>query len=238
MNNESLIEILKRETPSHFNDIVASLELVREQLNYTKVLIEKKTQIEMNQNNYQSVKEYVDVAESLYKKIEEIDIFILENMNEEEIVVEDEIEEIQGTNNQLVDYDSYKVDETIAYDLFSNITYKKPAAIWYKGNKYNVSTWKGMLIHVCTLLCKENLDKFKSFANDVSMQGKKKARFTYDAKELRKGKEINNLGIFVETNLSANDIRNIIISMLEKYEISTDAIKIYLSKDFTELHKD
>lgn len=42
--------------------------------------------------------------------------------------------------------------------------------------------------------------------------------------------------IYVEMNLSANGIRNLLIKMLNKYNIKLSDYKIYLKTDYSELH--
>ena len=59
-----------------------------------------------------------------------------------------------------------------------------------------------------------------------------------DDKDIKKPQKVKGTEIFVETNLSANNIRNIIINMLERYNIPKSQYQIYLSKDLSALHKD
>ncbi|WP_143249357.1 hypothetical protein [Anaerostipes sp. 494a] len=47
---------------------------------------------------------------------------------------------------------------------------------------------------------------------------------------------VNGTKIFVETNLSANSIRDLIVRMLDKYRIPHATYQIYLSKDLNPLH--
>ncbi|MFR7936351.1 MAG: hypothetical protein ACLU4S_13320 [Clostridium perfringens] len=43
-------------------------------------------------------------------------------------------------------------------------------------------------------------------------------------------------GIYIETNLSSNGIRNLIIKILGKYNIKINKVKIYFRADYAELH--
>ena len=61
--------------------------------------------------------------------------------------------------------------------------------------------------------------------------------FSKNSVDLREPRQIDSSNIYVETNMSANHIRNIIIKMLESFEIPRSTYQIYLCKDYTELHK-
>lgn len=54
---------------------------------------------------------------------------------------------------------------------------------------------------------------------------------------MRKAELIQGTDIYVTTNLSANNIRNIIQKMLRKYGIPLSEYKIYLKADYTALHE-
>ena len=77
---------------------------------------------------------------------------------------------------------------------------------------------------------------FELFLNDKSMNGKKLKYFSKDENELRSPRRIGNTDIFVMTNMSANQIRTLISSMLRKYKINLSECKIYLRADYSSLH--
>lgn len=52
----------------------------------------------------------------------------------------------------------------------------------------------------------------------------------------RSPKKIENANIFVESNQSANSIRNLIMKALKKYNINNNKFKIFLKADYSELH--
>ena len=63
------------------------------------------------------------------------------------------------------------------------------------------------------------------------MQGKTRIYFSENEKLMSNPEQIKETNIFVETNLSANGIRDLIVKMLDQYRIPHAAYKIYLSKD-------
>ena len=238
MEYVDIIQKLEQVVPSHLQDLIAAISLVSNELEYTKNAVDKNIQNAINQNDYNTVRELLEISEELHKNKSKIDGFIEEHSPEDETVeTEDVIENDEEQHSNGVDYDAYRVDETVSYDLFTPITFKRPAAFSFKDSKYNVATWNGMLVKICGLLNQEDGNIFKEFVNDKSMQGKRKARFSMEKNQLRKGIKVKGSDVYIETNLSANDIRKTILAMLEKYNISSDAVKLYLAKDLTALHE-
>ncbi len=69
------------------------------------------------------------------------------------------------------------------------------------------------------------------------MNGKKVIYFSrIKLPTMRAARKIESANIYVETNLSANGIRNLLIKMLSKYNIKLSDYKIYLKADYSELH--
>lgn len=69
------------------------------------------------------------------------------------------------------------------------------------------------------------------------MNGKKVVYFSrVNLPNMRAAREIKLANIYVETNLSANGIRNLLIKILNKYNIKLSDYKIYLKADYSELH--
>ncbi|NCD03811.1 MAG: hypothetical protein EOM00_12630 [Clostridia bacterium] len=237
MEYVDIIHKLEQVVPSHLQDLMAAIGLVSSELEYTKIAVDKNIQNAINQNDYNTVRELLEISEEIHKNKSKFDGFIEEHSSEEIVEAEDVIENDEEQHSNGVDYDAYRVDETVSYDLFTPITFKRPAAFSFKDSKYNVATWNGMLVKICGLLYQEDSSIFKEFVNDKGMQGKRKARFSIDKNQLRKGIKVKGSDVYIETNLSANDIRKTILAMLEKYSISSDAVKLYLAKDLTALHE-
>lgn len=237
MEYSDIVQKLEQAVPSHLQDLFAAISLVSNELEYTKTAIDKNMQNAINMNDYKTIHELLEVSETLHKTKSKIDEFISEYGSEEMVETDFNFDNEAEQHNDGINYDAYRVDETVSYDLFTSITFKRPAAFSFKNGKYNVATWNGMLIKVCGLLYQEDSNIFNGFVNDKSLQGKRKARFSLDKNQLRKPIKIKGTSVYIETNLSANDIRKTILAMLDKFGISSDSIKIYLSKDLTALHE-
>ena len=48
---------------------------------------------------------------------------------------------------------------------------------------------------------------------------------------------MNNSDIWLETNLSGNGIRNLIIKILKEYKLKVNNLSVYLRVDYSELNK-
>ena len=137
-----------------------------------------------------------------------------------------------------IDYDSFRVDETVPYDLSSVITNKKPAAFSLYGQKIEVDSWKQMLLQTCALLNRMNPMLFTSLEMDPDLQGRKRPYFSRDGVGLDTPAKIPDADLYVETHVSARYLKKMISKLLGKYNIPEEEYLIYLKKDFTTLHEE
>ena len=137
-----------------------------------------------------------------------------------------------------IDYDAFRVDETVPYSLASVLTNKKPAAFALYGQKYEADSWKQMLLQTCALLNRMNPMLFASLENDPDLQGRKRPYFSTDGAGLDTPAKIPDADMYVETHVSARYLKKMIIKLLGKYEIPEEEFMIYLRKDFTPLHEE
>ncbi len=84
--------------------------------------------------------------------------------------------------------------------------YKGTKPLWYVlgGERHDVTSWKHLLTDLCARIFAENRETFARAIEGV--QGKR-AYFALKRNWLRDGRPIKDSGIFVETNLSANNIK-------------------------------
>lgn len=87
------------------------------------------------------------------------------------------------------------------------------------------------------ILNKHNPNLFQSFPDDESMQGR---TITYFSRKQMKYacKKVGGTDIYVLTNNNGNGNYSIIIKMLEKYNIPTTSMEIFLKADYSPLHED
>lgn len=104
-----------------------------------------------------------------------------------------------------------------------NYTGKSVSAFYFKGIKYEVRSWKDMLLKLVNLLYKSHS---KDFDKVLTLKGRKRPYFTYEANELRAPQKISNTDIFVETNLGARSIVKICYNLLAVFDYSPEDLRI------------
>ena len=100
-----------------------------------------------------------------------------------------------------------------------------------------VRTWQDMIMETCEILINRNNDLFIKFINDPKMNEKKVQYFSQNTEGMRKPERLRSLDIYVETNMSANGRRNLIVKMLQKFGIRVNDYKVYFRADYTSLHE-
>lgn len=232
------IKFFKEEIPAHSEEICTALDLLVTTVDNSKVAIDSRIAQMLSKDDYIRAYEFMEVSKGvselngkLKEYLEQLSQLTPEEEeeNEEEVVEQDQAVKI--------DYEQYRIDDSIAYNLYSNFTHKKPAAFVFEGNKYMADKWKTMLLETCRLLWEKDSKLFTTFTQDEKFNGRKRMYFSKNSVDLREPRQIDSSNIYVETNMSANHIRNIIIKMLESFEIPRSTYQIYLCKDYTELHK-
>lgn len=138
---------------------------------------------------------------------------------------------------KIPNYDEFLVDSTVSHTLTEDYTHKRPAAFSLKGKNAEATEWKHIFVKTCQELVDIDREVFENFIFDKTIQGKKVSYFSKNSSSVRKAESVQGTDIYVTTNLSANQIRNIIQKMLLKYRIPQSDYKIYLRADYTPLHE-
>lgn len=90
-------------------------------------------------------------------------------------------------------------------------TGKRPTQFTLLGTTRQVSTFRDVLLGVCNILSKQHGPGFEAV---TQLRGRKRPYFTSDGSELRAPQPIDGTRLFVETNLSANNIMSILSDVL------------------------
>jgi len=116
-------------------------------------------------------------------------------------------------------------EEKACYNLdeIFDATGRKIKNIEIFGQKIKTKSWIEAFVKSCELFYELDKKKFNSFTTDIDFKGKKQRIISSNTEDLRKSLRVKN-GIFIESNLSANSILNIIKLIAEKYELSGDDI--------------
>lgn len=237
MFSDELIDFLKNNFPVQLSEISAAMDLLIESLDEAAEVVTARG------NELSKGKEFINAID-LLKKANELhtlskrvqgysDIFQLEEVA---LVSEDEIlEDIEKT---YPNYSEYEVDNTAVHTLHENFVHKRPHAFELRGRKVYVTEWKRMLIETCDILAGIDSSIIAGFPNNPKFNGRKSHYFrTENPESMRSPQKFKNMEMYVETNFSANFIRNLIIRMINYYKIPPSEYKIYLRADYTGLHQ-
>lgn len=116
-------------------------------------------------------------------------------------------------------YFSKDIGKKEEYDIFDEIdvTNTKPILLNIMGENISVNSWKKFFIELCSKICDLDEEKFYKFTSHPDFKGKEKRIIGNTSFGMRKPVDIRK-NIFIETNLSANDILNYSKLIMEKYE--------------------
>ncbi len=239
MDITSLIDFCKQNFPKRAIDLCEVIDLIVDTLTNLKSDLGKSMPTLIDNDDYDAIDEYKNHAKTVAQ--------IIQNLNNisNDITIEDteeneQILEVKESNSIDINYNdkTFNADSNIPHTLYEDFTYTKPAGIEIENTYLEANEWRDIFNKCCQYLLNKDSDIFSSFLSDTSMQGRKCKYFSYDSSELREGVRIKGSKIYIEYNVSATFVRNIIIKMLEKYEIPKRNCHIFIRRDLTSLHSD
>jgi len=149
------------------------------------------------------------------------------SINPEEEEIEKEL-----ITEQRQDRTIRELDKTEPHTLDENFTYKRPYGFILGDTAFKgIKTWRKLLVLVLDELNEKDSNRFAKLPQEekfISNRGN--PLFSKEKHNLREGKRLKS-GVYVEVNLSANDIRKNIKSLLEHFQLSSADMKIYLRED-------
>ena len=236
MELERIASDLYREFPRNAEKLSKELERLSGLLEETGAAL----MMEIEKEKYRKdkapdrIREYRRLYRSVRRELESVES-CLQQFSEEQRILKEEKE--RGAREK-IDYDAYRVDETVPYSLATVLTNKKPSAFSIYGQKIEADSWKQMLLQVCAYLNRMNPMLFTSLESDPDLQGRKRPYFSRDGAGLDTPAKIPDADLYVETHFSARYFKKMISKLLQKYNIPEEAVLIYLKKDFTALHEE
>ena len=233
-----VFEFLGAEVPSSVGDIREALDLLVTSIDSAVDQVGEKVMKYFSNKDFKKAAELSLNSEelvSISKKIQEVMGSLDIIMDERDIEEAKEIADVD--EKSIPNYSNYLVDTEVEHNLYEDLTHKRPCAFKIEGTKIEIKDWKGALVKTIDYLAKKDPSIVRSFVDDPKMNGKKVIYFSrVKLPTMRAVVEIKSVNIYVVTNLSANGIRNLLIKMLNKYNIKLSDYKIYLKADYSELH--
>ncbi|MBA5851210.1 hypothetical protein H2684_07790 [Clostridium sp. cel8] len=148
-------------------------------------------------------------------------------------------EDNENLENKIIpNYDEYTVDNRVEHSLYENFTHIRLFGFKINNNRLiEGRTWQEILIKTSEFLFNKDSKKFISFENNKNMNGKKNKYFSSKPEGIRKPELVAN-SIYIETNMSGNSVRNLIIKMLKQYGIKVSDYKVYFRADYSRINRE
>ena len=237
MELKEILNIIKDDFPDKSIDISESLGLLMDTIDDIMNRINDKMGQAYLNRDFLTAEKYITLGKSINfyeNKVDEVINFT--RIEENKANKEDESE--NDNIKSLPNYEEYLVDNKVEHTLYENFTHIRPFGFRIDGEELiEVKTWQEVFLKTCELLLYKDEKKFLQFENKPNMNGKKNKYFSVSVKGMRKPEMISNK-IYVETNMSSNSIRNIIVKMLREYDIKVNDFKLYFKADYTNINKE
>lgn len=146
-----------------------------------------------------------------------------------EIVDEIALKDTTKDDNVIVDKTNKILKEEANFQYISinsDFKGKSPRSIRICGDNLEASSWKQLHIEVCNYLINKDSNKFIKISNDI--KGRKRPYFTKDENKLRVPYYLDTIKLYMEINLSANNIMSIIKKLLKGFSINENQIEIHI----------
>jgi restriction system protein len=101
----------------------------------------------------------------------------------------------------------------------------KPAAITLFGKRQDVTSWKGVLLAVCTALAQRHPEQFATFA--TTLHGRKRHYISASPEGMFSPSPLPGGELYVEVNLSSGDIMQLSHTLLEGLGYPTDLLIVH-----------
>lgn len=163
------------------------------------------------------------------------DVLSAERWNDKSILHRaDMLSDILLHEFEYIDLHSYSdEDNALAFGVNSDFDFAntKPAEIVFLGEHTKVTSWADLLAKTITIAYDLDADMIAELATcDYSISNATRIYISNDERKFRRAEQIDNSGIYFETNLSANGIVSFIKDLLIKMHLETDDFSFSLSK--------
>lgn len=235
MGLDEILSVIKNNFPDKSIDISESLSLLMDTIDDIMNLLNGRVGQAYSDRDFETIEKYTALGKAINIYEKKIDEIINTTRVEQSEVIEEDIEE--SKIKLLPNYQDYIVDNKVEHSLYENFTHIRPFGFRINtGELLEVRTWQEMLIKTCDMLIEINPEKFLSFENLKTMNGKKNKYFSIKPEGLRKPEKVANKA-YIETNMSGNAIRNLIVKILKEYGIKVNNYKVYFRADYTAVNK-
>lgn len=236
MELQEILSIIKDDFPDKSIDISESLGLLMNTIDDVMNGINIKIGQAYSNRDFSTIEKYTALGKSINFYENKIDEIInLARIEENEFIEENTEETIIRA---LPNYEEYIVDNKVEHTLYENFKHIRPFGFKINNSELiEVKTWQEMLLKTCEMFISIDTEKFIKFENNKMMNGKKNKYFSVKSDGLRRPEKIADT-VYIETNMSGNSIRNLIVKILKEYDIKVSNYKVYFRADYTNINKE
>lgn len=228
----NLIDFLQEEIPSNAKDLSNSISTTLEIIERNRAALASKVARLFQDGKHDEI----EVFKEANKQLMEFENYLknlgdISDKHEKPTSPKDNTDRNEiSTITDKPNYSNCKTDDTVPHNLDEDFTNKHPEYFVLEGKKYFVRNWNRLLILVCEILSSRNPELFQSFPEDESMQGRTRRYFSRTQMKYA-CKKIGGTNIYVCTNNNPNGNCSIVVKILEKYNIPTTSLEIFLKVD-------
>lgn len=229
---KELLEFLSEVKNKKYDELVASIELQKDILEeISKELGNVYVPQLLTSQNYEKINEAVEKIKFINNKAKELEELLIKNLEVNEEVTED------NEDILIKDYDKYRVDENERHTLYETFRHKRPCAFVIENKRIEANNWKEVLIDTCNYLSEKNKKILEDIVINEKIKGRKRSLFSITKKQMFSPEKLKYLNGYVETNLSADGIKNLIKKLLKIYEVPLNKYYIHFRADYSEMNE-
>jgi len=211
--------------------ILEDLEAVRENL----LALSDDIWLSIDHNDEQALEEGVEFKRAYNSKVASFDSVaseLSELVQQYTRVRLEETERTSGPDDNQNERIISELDREEPHLLDEDFTFKRPYGFILNGYATSgVTTWQRLYELVCRHLVAIDESRFRSLlGNPEFITNRGHHTVTSDPTALRKALELAD-GLNIESNLSANSIRDVVTRLLNAYEIPAADMKVFLRED-------
>lgn len=233
---KDLLSIIKTDFPEKAMDICDSLQILKEVISSTMEDINDKINEAFANRDFITMDKYSDLARQAYEYENQLnEIINILNIDYSKVGI---VNELNNTDlgKPIPNYEEYRVDSSIEHSLTEDFTHIRPYGFKFLSNEIiHVRTWKEMLVKTSEILIDIDENKFLNFENMPSMNGKKRKYFSREKSNMQDPIRVKEK-IYLETNMSSNSIRDLIIKILKEYGYGIEDYKVYFLADYKDIN--
>lgn len=217
--------------PDRTREILEDLEAVRENL----LALSDEIWISIDHNDPDALEEGVQFKRSYNDKMAAFDVLaselsaMIQQYTSVRLEEREESGELDEDQNERI---IQALDREVPHAIGEDLTFKRPHGFILDGRgAVGVATWSRVFLLICRELYRRDPSGFLQLpGNPAYISNRGHHLFSQDPGRLRKPQEVAR-GLYIETNFSANGLRDLVRKLLASFAIPEDRLQFYLRED-------